>query len=909
MATNGMFQPYVANDLHSKEHNDPHAENDIIYMIDVDYYLREDDFQMLAGSKSPIAMYTFSPVTPCGLDGDTSFTIVDDKVRYSVSGGGSWEHYVWDWCSPNEFITFDITHTSYRAFGNSYFGRFQQLLSLFTIHKFITYKTVHVRPFPSMPNRAIIWLLPQFSYSESVLLPNRISKQFLQRSTYVDINRCNWNRIDRQGANGLVTSIGMQGGDYSVTLPTKDLQILLTLDTPVSVTSKATIWDYNTRDVTAITQYYKNNSHQSQPWNIIGKSLVPSIFPFLPVGMEFEEPNWRSLSPPIISGSNLVPLIKREESMKSSLEYRVFKNVNKTIPNIRYSTYATEWLNLIVPESIAGTGIPYSLGECMAMLNKPTQIAAVKRIIETIDIEPRANIESFVKNEPTNKPNRIISSFGDTRYLLFLSSYTLRFRDEVLHPSPKINRWFSPGRTPNEIVQQVRDYVASLDDTPIEGDYSSFDGTVSAWLQTNVINAAYLRYYGFNEDLSKLLSGLISAPAKTKRFSFRYEAGPGIKSGSPTTCDGNSMLNGFLMYCAVRKTYPELTPSQAMDQIGLAFGDDSVFSAKYSRNFQRVAKEVGMELKAVKYDPEQGLTYLARVFIDPYTTDTTMQDPVRTLRKLHLTARNATVPLPDAALDRIEGFEVTDGITPIISDYILAVKRWYTPLANNKCVRDKRADKYVDKPYWLFEEGATKSWPQHVFDFDLMLAVFLNRTGVSLEIYEKMRDHIQATSQLEPSSLLTLNLDLELSTTYVGTVLPDANIGGPVTLNAQSQPNINNINNDNNNMESGPSPRTEVKPSSGLDTKLKSRPQQHRRNNRNVIPPVGGNSSSSHSRGFNRTQRHNGFSVGSGQKRQNNNKCPVVNSTEANHPGLDGHRLPGAPSRSRSNAKATNARK
>jgi hypothetical protein len=113
------------------------------------------------------------------------------------------------------------------------------------------------------------------------------------------------------------------------------------------------------------------------------------------------------------------------------------------------------------------------------------------------------------------------------------------------------------------------------------------------------------------------------------------------------------MLNGFLMYCAVRKTYPELSPAQAMDQIGLAFGDDSVFSAKYSRNFQKVAKDVGMDLKAVKYDPEQGLTYLARVFVNPYETNTTMQDPVRTLRKLHLTARNATVPLPDAALDRV----------------------------------------------------------------------------------------------------------------------------------------------------------------------------------------------------------------------------------------------------------------
>jgi hypothetical protein len=173
MANSGIFQPFVANDLHSKESDDPHQANDIIYMIDVDYYLTEKDFSLLAGSKCPIAMYTFSPVVPAGLDGDTSFTIVDDKVRYTVSGGGAWEHSVWDWCSPNEFITIDITHTSYRAFGNYYFGRFTQFLSLFTLRQYITYKVVHIRPFPAMPNRAIVWLIPQFSYTESPLLPNQ----------------------------------------------------------------------------------------------------------------------------------------------------------------------------------------------------------------------------------------------------------------------------------------------------------------------------------------------------------------------------------------------------------------------------------------------------------------------------------------------------------------------------------------------------------------------------------------------------------------------------------------------------------------------------------------------------------------------------------------------------------------
>jgi hypothetical protein len=312
-----------------------------------------------------------------------------------------------------------------------------------------------------------------------------------------------------------------------------------------------------------------------------------------------------------------------------------------------------------------------------------------------------------------------------------------------------------------------------------------------------------------------------------------------------------------------------------------------------------------MDLKAVKFDPEQGLTYLARVFIDPYTTDTTIQDPVRTLRKLHLTARNATVPLPDAALDRVEGFEITDGLSPIVSDYVQAVKKWYTPLASNKAIRDKRADKYVDKPYWLFEDGATKSWPQRNQDSELMLTIFLNRTGISMEIYQKLRDHINDVACMQPSSLLTLNLDLELTSTYVGTVLPDANTGGLVKTNAQSLPPSDN--NNVNNLEPGPSPKFPDQSTSGFNSKPKGSAQQYRRNDGNAKTSGRGHPSSAHHKGFNRTKGPGGPRGRGGQERQNNSKRTVLSPGKANNTGLDGRPLPVASNSSRAKTCANSS--
>jgi len=349
----------------------------------------------------------------------------------------------------------------------------------------------------------------------------------------------------------------------------------------------------------------------------------------------------------------------------------------------------------------------------------------------------RPLIEAFTKNEPVRKAGRVISSFPDMRYLLGLSKFTLAFRDRVLHAEHN-EHWFCPGLTPAEIANKVRWYCSDVYE-PMEGDFSNFDGTVSEWAQRHVMSAVYHRYFG-DEDQKELrgyTDMLISCPARAKKFHFQYEAGPGVKSGSPTTCDLNTVLNAFIQYVAIRRSLPELPKEDAFQLIGLAFGDDSLFDRRFKRQFVNVAGQLGMDLKIEPYAPENGVTFLARVFINPTGTSTSFQDPLRTWRKLHLTARDPNVPLGDAAVDRVEGYLETDRLTPVTGAYCRAIVRGYHDLSEHRGLR-KDSDK--EKPYWLTMGGA---WPQDPKDIEAMLDVMASRTGFSKEVLRDIDRHLE----------------------------------------------------------------------------------------------------------------------------------------------------------------------
>jgi len=713
----GAHQHYAVGDLHLQVGNEPPKEKDVIVGVDVDYYLKDPNEYLSYGV--PTIFHTFNPTQVSGKDGDSRYRIINDEVYYDVSGGSRWRHKVWDWCAYGEFLESEVKRGLWKW------------LRWFGFSKVVYQKIHYSRPWEDCPNRVLVWTIPAYSCVRFNWIPTDLKARKLKRVEYSDKFRLGWNALISHVKDKLEISCGRQGEDVCFNMKKEDYDILMGLSSAQSVTTRMLGLGYREAGIMALVgQYFAGKEPPKSDPARVGNPIKARVH--WPLASEVDEPETKSrvYATPIVTDSNVVPMIKRWEALSVSLERRVTSVNNNKTPSPKIQTFAQEFVRLVTPEN--GVGAPYSMEETAEKLNKPSQTLAIKQIWETIDMGVRRLIEAFIKNEPCMKSGRIISSFADMRYIAKFSSFTLSFRDKVLH-SEHNDHWFCPGKTPQEIAQKVCDYVKSIF-TPMEADYENMDGTVSAWIQRHVVNPCYLRWFHpkYRTELIGYLDMLISCPARAKNFGFRYDAGVGVKSGSPTTCDGNSLIDAFVMYCSVRMTKPWLSKEDAFRMIGLAFGDDSLFDEEYRKAMLKVVDDLGMKIKIEKFKPEQGLTFLARVYPDPYNTTTTFQDPLRTWRKLHITQRDPNVPIASAALDRLSGYLVTDGLTPVTSHYARMVTRYYEGLDDTETEeeRGKRMTVGREKPYWLTEGG---SWPQDENDVDLMIRVIAARTGFEEE--------------------------------------------------------------------------------------------------------------------------------------------------------------------------------
>jgi hypothetical protein len=726
----------VEGDLHRESGEDEITKNHFIVAIDVDYYITEESLSELALTGQPMAFYTFQPRAAAGMDNDTPFTINEQsEIIYEVSNGGRWRHRVWDWSAGSEFVTF-TEKASWRRPAS-------WILSENVVYKRVVMQT------STSTHRAIVWLLPQQRYKQIRFLPPAVRQERVKRMDY-SCSKPGWNlvRTLRHDGEEPTVSVARAGTMAEVTMKQSQHDMMMGLLSSYSVATKANQEGFSGDKTAIIAQYYlgTNVPPLSQP--VMGAPALPAKplphVPLLSLPVSPDTASWRTISPSLVGDPALVPQIKKWEAMEASIEFRISKNVNTTVPGEPFTRYAREFVELLVPESAQGQ--PYSLEQTIELMDKPTQQAAIRQILETITIPPKELIEGFIKNECTIKDPRVISSFPDVRFLLMLSRFTLAMRDEILHKQ----NWFCPGNTPAEIADRVIAYFVKVAGNIMESDFSSFDGTVSAWLQRNVMCAAYLRFFPpeYRNELGHYLNTIITCGARAARFGFKYEAGPGVKSGAPTTCDGNTMMNAFLMYCAVRKTSPQIGPQGAFEEIGLAFGDDGLFDRCYHNALNHVVKQIGMSVKIPTYKEDEGFTFLARVYYDPTMSNGTFQDPVRTLRKIHYTARNTNVPLEDAAWDRADGYLATDAQTPIISSYCHLVQRSYTSTAK----RASRADRFRDRPYWSYQ-NCGDSWPQYAGDYDKMAIVMAKRIGIdksTLVAYDTMLQSGTTIDDIKP---------------------------------------------------------------------------------------------------------------------------------------------------------------
>lgn len=238
--------------------------------------------------------------------------------------------------------------------------------------------------------------------------------------------------------------------------------------------------------------------------------------------------------------------------------------------------------------------------------------------------------------------------------------------------------WFGSSMTPSEIVARVQ-HLMSHPYGLILSDYHRLDGNVSDD-DKRFKEKAYMRWVhpDYKVQLMEILRK--DRPAKgTTANGVVYSPGTSQLSGSPGTTNDNNLVTLRHDYIALRQLGQ--TPKVAWKNLNnwvLGASDDRirVNFPGYAKVLEEVAAKLGHKLKSDVVYPLDGdlVTFLGRVYVNP-TNDTTMQDPLRTLPKLHLSMAPRGTSIEQAAFNRATGYMVTDAKTPIIGAYCRAVLR------------------------------------------------------------------------------------------------------------------------------------------------------------------------------------------------------------------------------------------
>jgi len=276
-------------------------------------------------------------------------------------------------------------------------------------------------------------------------------------------------------------------------------------------------------------------------------------------------------------------------------------------------------------------------------------------------------VRAFMKGESYARPcdPRNISTVG-AEHTSRLSAYTYPYKYDVLYPK----LWYAPGKPPWMVADRIVDLFQAFA-VLSETDYSRFDGTINLWLREHVERASYLLWCSpkFRADLGELLSAEINPRACTSN-GLPYDPQASRLSGSPLTTDGNTEINGFVSYSAAREA--GMSPEKAMSLLGSHGGDDGVSPIKPAW-LVKAASDLGLKLKCVRRD--NGITFLGRLFYNSSNGQRgSIQDPLRTWRKLHISFAPAYITDRQALANRAAGYRSLDPEAPVIKEWTAKVQ-------------------------------------------------------------------------------------------------------------------------------------------------------------------------------------------------------------------------------------------
>jgi hypothetical protein len=628
---------YTPKDLSIPFRQDEIPDNAVLLFTDVDYYADMNKWLKLF---KPMIIYTMAPETAAYRGKDYSYYIKDDVVHYSVSGGATYKHQIWDYKGDTVCIV----------------GRHGQLLTYhITQHKI-----------DKDPNRRLITIIPatitayphycclkytnglkrrQFTFKGK---DGKIKKNVLY-NTITDVMSIS--------ENGSPHSVELSGTSYHAI---KERLGNKTAPPVIADVERILSQDKVERPHILAAILFSLVDEIDYSPNIITTTKLPTFYqPLTPLITEDGANPGKAFSNPLTNNPSLFPA-RSHNSDTAAINGRVLNLKNEVVPPPKYKRYLDEFVDLMVPEP--GIGSPWTVDQVRRAQNAPTQVARARLTEASMSTISKNRLASMLKAEAvvgTNDPRNITTCSPE--HTIGMSSFVYPFKNEILKKLP----WYGPTKTPPQICKRLGIVCKN---GGVLTDYNRLDGTMSKFTHQPYYRSMmrWLRQ-DYREEYDHWHKECFIKKACTST-GLKYDAGDGTRSGSSITTDTNTCGCGFVCYCALRDL--GFTPKEAWELIGIICGDDGVNDniEGLPQAMEKCATDMGLSLKVEVVQKNEPIKYCSRIFVDPLTCRDSFQDPFRCIPKLHLTA-NKNVTDTQAAINKAVGYLITDHKTPIIGDW------------------------------------------------------------------------------------------------------------------------------------------------------------------------------------------------------------------------------------------------
>lgn len=793
----GQRHYYEAKDLGIENRDDKIQKHHVLKFIDVDYYA---DMHHYASFGQPIMMYTFAPSSVAGATHDATFTTVMNQVLYRVNGGSTYIHTLNDY--EADCLTFDYWWGSQVflveacVFGDDHhkiiglfplatvYGPFSQLFTSRRLHhrtySYANFNCMNVQK--NVDGKTTVYK----SFNLAGDHHSALVRDDMFRTAFI---RCVLSKTPAiSDVERLFRSADVENPVYAASIFTFQF-----ITNPTSllnchnfITIVPTVLDNDT------VNYQATGPIQTEDGQLTAQVIGPKVF----------DDSFGHGFAACKSHNNDVAMYKgRIETPKCHMTK--FKPFHKRCVN--------ELNALLIPNNDVQRGVPLTINEVEALQDRVTQRAGnTKARLHPYFDRAKVIVSCFQKAEIYNKicdPRNITTVPPDHR--VRFSCFTLAIA-KVL----KTFDFYAFGKTPAEVCDSVTN-LAARSETLCPTDFERFDGTRSSFFVDAEL-ALGLRLFSqeYHHEFSRLSSATINARAFT-RFDVHYLTGTSRLSGNPDTSEGNTYDNILTAYITLRSSGNN--PTDSFNKLGLYGGDDGLTPDIDPKRFVEVSKSLGLKPKADLIVKGSPLTFLGRLFMDPWSTKNNVCDVRRRLNALHLSV--SKLPRDQVLKAKAESYLITDPNTPIVAAWSKMILRLFPTTVVNPGTVAKEISWYSYFP-------ASEQFSPPPFNDPETITVVANNcdlTASRIAIIEKRLNSTNTLQQFDDLPPFFSRSDPSITI--------DASIGGQVVFPVKHTVDAPTSNQRNETSRSHTTPSAGSKPQ-----QFPKWPQNSHDSNRNTLP-------------------------------------------------------------------------